>query len=151
MYQTVLKWTCLRIDYSLLFFLLNQGVHLQYATCTKKSRDQCFLSTMSWNLANAKNWQSTEKLSYTRNLRGNTFKGDILWQFDFLNNKVVWFVLAAMREGILLPSNMAAKSTFCLYRVKSLVVTLRCSVNVTTSSFQRFPLSLLAKLVFRKR
>ena len=29
-------------------------------------------------------------------------------------NKVVSFVLAAMLEGILLPSNMAAKTTFCL-------------------------------------
>ena len=34
-----------------------------------------------------------------------------LWFF----NKVVWFVLAAMLEGILLPSNMAAKTTFGLY------------------------------------
>ena len=32
--------------------------------------------------------------------------------------KVVGFVLAAMLEGILLPSNMAAKTTFCLYLVK---------------------------------
>ena len=48
-------------------------------------------------------------------------------------------VLAAMLEGILLPSNMAAKTTFCLYLVKRLIVTLRCAVNVTTSSFQQFP------------
>ena len=61
------------------------------------------------------------------------------------------FVLAAMLEGILLPSNMAAKTTFCLYRVKRLTVTLRCAVNVTTSSFQHFPLSLSVKFVFRKR
>ena len=32
-----------------------------------------------------------------------------LWFF----NKVVWFVLAAMLEGILLPSNLAAKTTVC--------------------------------------
>ena len=31
---------------------------------------------------------------------------------------VVWFVLAAMLEGRLLPSNMAAKTTFFLYLVK---------------------------------
>ena len=31
-----------------------------------------------------------------------------LWFF----NKVVWFVLAAMLEGILFPSNMAAKTSF---------------------------------------
>ena len=62
-------------------------------------------------------------------------------------NKVVWFVLAAMLEGILLPSNMAAKTTLCLYLVKRLLVTLRCAVNVTTSSFQHFPWSLGAKFV----
>ena len=33
--------------------------------------------------ADAKNCQSTQKLSYTRNLRGNAFKGDSLWHFDF--------------------------------------------------------------------
>ena len=65
-------------------------------------------------------------------------------------NKVVWFILAAMLEGILLPSNMAAKTTFCLYLVKGLMVTLRCAVNFTTSSFQHFPWSLSAKFVFRK-
>ena len=32
-----------------------------------------------------------------------------LWFF----NNVVWFVLAAMLEGILLPSNLAAKTTVC--------------------------------------
>ena len=66
-----------------------------------------------------------------------------LWFF----NKVVWFVLAAMLEGIL----MAAKTTFCLYLVKRLIVTLRCAVNVPTSTFQHFPWSLSAKIVFRKR
>ena len=69
-----------------------------------------------------------------------------LWFF-----KVVWFVLAAMWEGILLPSNMAAKTTFCFYLVKRLIVTLRCAVNVPTSTFQHFPWSLSAKIVFRKR
>ena len=48
------------------------------------------------------------------------------------------FVLAAMLEGILLPSDMMAKTTFCLYLVKRLIVTLRCVVNVTTSPFQHF-------------
>ena len=47
--------------------------------------------------------------------------------------------IAAMLEGILLPSNMATKTTFCLCLVKSFIVTLRCAVNVTTSSFQHFP------------
>ena len=35
-----------------------------------------------------------------------------------LFNKVVCFVLAAMLEGILLPSNKAAKTGVCLYLVK---------------------------------
>ena len=34
-----------------------------------------------------------------------------LWFF----NKVVWFVLAAMLEGILLPSNMVATTTFAYF------------------------------------
>ena len=54
-------------------------------------------------------------------------------------NKVVSFVLAAMLEGILLPSNMAAKTTFCLDLVKLLIVKLRCAVNTPTSTFQHFP------------
>ena len=66
-------------------------------------------------------------------------------------NKVVWFVLATLLEGILSPSKMAAKTTFCLYLVKCLIVALRHAVNITTSSFQHFPWSLSAKFVFRKR
>ena len=54
-------------------------------------------------------------------------------------NKVVGFVLAAMLEGILLPSNMAAKTNFCLYLVKCLIATFRFPINVTKSSFQHFP------------
>ena len=69
-----------------------------------------------------------------------------LWFF----NKAVWFVSAAMLEGILLPSNMAAKTNFCLYLFKRLIVTLRCAVNVTSSSFQHFPWTLSAQFVFRK-
>ena len=53
-------------------------------------------------------------------------------------NKVVGFVLAAMFEGILLPSYLSAKTTFSLYLVKRLIVTLRCAVNVSTSYFQHF-------------
>ena len=37
------------------------------------------------------------------------------------------------------PSNMAAKTTFCLYLVKRFIVMLRCAVNDTTSSFEHFP------------
>ena len=54
-------------------------------------------------------------------------------------NKVVSFVLAAMLEGILLPSNMAAKTSFWLDLVKRFIATLRCAVNVPTSTFQHSP------------
>ena len=47
--------------------------------------------------------------------------------------------LAAMLEGMLLPSNMADKTTSCLYLVQHFILTLRCAVNVITSSFQHFP------------
>ena len=70
-----------------------------------------------------------------------------LWFF----HKVVWFVLASVLEGMLLPSKMAAKTTFWLYLVQRLIVTLRCAVNVITSSFQHFPRRLSAKFVFRER
>ena len=53
-----------------------------------------------------------------------------------------------MLEGTLLPSNMASKTTFCLYLVKHLIVTLICAVKVTTSSFQHFPWSLVQTLCF---
>ena len=43
------------------------------------------------------------------------------------------------------------QTTFCLYLVKCLTVTLRCAVNITTWSFQHLPQSLSAKFVFRKR
>ena len=53
-------------------------------------------------------------------------------------NKILWFVWAAMLEVILLPSNMAAKTNFCLYPVKRLIVTIRCVVNVATSFSLKF-------------
>ena len=59
--------------------------------------------------------------------------------------------MAAMLEGILLPSNMAAETTFCLYHVKRLIVMFRCAITITTSSFQHFSWSLRAKFGFRKR
>ena len=43
-----------------------------------------------------------------------------------------------MLEGMLLPSNMAAKTTSCSYLVQRFTVTLRCAVNIITSSFQHF-------------
>ena len=53
----------------------------------------------------------------TKRIQGRYFMGLCFF------NKVVWFVLAPMLEGIFLPSNMAAKTTFCLYFVKCLIVT----------------------------
>ena len=47
-------------------------------------------------------------------------------------SKVVWLVLAAMLEGMLLPSNMASKTTSCLYLVQPFIVTLKCAANVIT-------------------
>ena len=40
--------------------------------------------------------------------------------------------------GHTLASNMTAKTTFGLYFVNRLIVTLRCAVNVTALSFQQF-------------
>ena len=78
------------------------------------------------------------------NLR-DIFYGTLIFQQSSL------FPLAAMLEGILLPSDMTAKTTFCLYFVKRLIVTLSCVVNVTKYSFQHFSWSLIEKFVFRKR
>ena len=76
------------------------------------------------------------------------FYGTLIFQ----GSSIILFVLATMLEGILLPSNMAPCTTFCLhYLVKHSIVTLRCAVNITTSSFQHFLWSLSAKFVFRKR
>ena len=57
------------------------------------------------------------------------FYGTLIFQQSIM-------IFAAMLEGILLPSDMEAKTAVCLYLVKGLIVTLRCAVNVTTSSFQ---------------
>ena len=57
----------------------------------------------------------------------NAFKGGMArWFF----NKVVLFVLAAMLGGILYPSNMATKITFCLNLVKCLIVTRKCAIQL---------------------
>ena len=46
--------------------------------------------------------------------------------------------------------HVGGHTTFCLYLVKRVIVTLRCAVNATPSSFQHFSWSLSAKFVFRK-
>ena len=91
-----------------------------------------------------KNYLTTEIWEETH--MREIFNGTLIFQQSSMICK-----LAAMLEGILLPSNMVAKTTFCLYLVKRLIVTLRCAVNVTTSSFQHFSWSLSEKFVFRKR
>ena len=45
-----------------------------------------------------------------------------------------------------MPSNMAAKTTFCLYLVQHLIVTLRCAVNVTGIMFSTFSLKFKYKI-----
>ena len=92
-----------------------------------------------------KNYLTPEVLEETH-LR-EIFYGTLIFQ----QNSMTCFGRHVVLEGILLPSNIAAKTTFFLYLVKRLIVSLRCAVNVTTSSFQHFPWSLSAKFVFRKR
>ena len=53
--------------------------------------------------------------------------------------------------GHILTLQRGGQTTFCLYLVKCLTVTLRCAVNTTTWSLQHLPWSLSAKFVFRKR
>ena len=58
------------------------------------------------------------KLSYVRNLRGNAFKGEILYgTLLFQQGRIIYIhlYLAAILEGKSMPSKMAAKTTFCLY------------------------------------
>ena len=46
------------------------------------------------------------------------------WKKNYMKVLNSRFVLPTMLEGIPLPSNMAAKTTFCLYLVKHLIVML---------------------------
>ena len=50
----------------------------------------------------------------------------------FFFSKVVSFVLPAMLEGMLLPFNIAAKISSCLYLVETFIVMFTCAVNVIT-------------------
>ena len=88
----------------------------------------------------------TPKIWEEKHLR-EIFYGTLI----FYQRSIINIVLAAILEGILLPSNMVAKTTFCLHVIKRLTVTLRCAVSVTTSFFQHFLWSLSAKFVFRRR
>ena len=46
---------------------------------------------------------------------------------------------------------MAAKTTFCLYLVKHLIVMLRCAVNITTSFFSTFSLKFKGKICVQQK
>ena len=70
--------------------------------------------------------------------RENAFKGENLWHFDFQQSSMI-SIGRHVGGHTLARSNTAAKTTFCLYLVKHLIGTLRCAVNVTTSSFQHLP------------
>ena len=80
-----------------------------------------------------KNYLTPEVLEETH-LR-EIFYGTLIFQ----QNSMTCFGRHVVLEGILLPSNIAAKTTCFLYLVKRLIVSLRCAVNVTTSFFQHFP------------
>ena len=58
--------------------------------------------------------------------------------------------MATMLDGTPLPSNMAAKTSFCLYLVKCLIVTLRCAVNATTIIFSTISLKFKCKISVQK-
>ena len=87
--------------------------------------DTFFVVILMWRQAVRKNfkptytliiisdgWVTSERISRKSYSDGTlAFTGDILMQFDFSTKQV------AMLEGTLLPSNMAAKTTFCLYLV----------------------------------
>lgn len=76
-----------------------------------------------------------KKYTSTLNLRRNAFRETMCGTEVFAGHggmyKTVGFVLATMMDGTI----MKVKTTFCLHVVKHLIVSLRCAVNVTTSSF----------------
>ena len=84
---------------------------------------------MNWNLADAKKYTEHIKIILHPKFERKRILGSYFMALWFFN-KVVWFVLTAMLESTLLPSNMAAQTTFCLYLVKRLIVTLRWAVNI---------------------
>ena len=97
--------------------------------------------TMSWNLADAKNWRNA--IWEETHLR-EIFYGTLTFQQSSMicTGRHVGEHTLALQHG--------GQSYFCLYLVERLIVTLRCAVNVTTSSFQHFPRRLSAKCVVKK-
>ena len=82
-----------------------------------------------------KNYLST--LSFNRNLRGNAFKEIFYGTLIFQKSSMI--CIGRHVGGHSLALQDGRQNYFCIYLVKRLIVTLRCAVNVTTSSFQHFP------------
>ena len=135
----ILFYTSLTLlSWSTLFAPLNRPLALRGHVTNTSFKQRVGLLLMLEIDGAHKNYLTPEIWEKTH-LRG-IFYGTLIFQ-----KTLVWFVLAAMLNGILLPSNVAAKPTFCLYLVKSLIVTLRYAVNFNTSSFQHFPWSCVQK------
>ena len=94
---------------------------------------------MGWNLADVQNWQSRQKLSYTRNLRGNAFKGDISWHFDF----------STKQYDLLWPPLWRANSCPPTLRPKLLFACI--SLNVWHIIFSTMSLKFKCKISFQKK
>ena len=91
----------------------------------------------------------THKNYLTPEIRGATHLREIFYgTLIFPQSSII--CICPHVGGHTLAPNMADKTTFCLDLVKRLIVTLRCVVNVPTSTFQHSPWSLRAKFVFRK-
>ena len=58
--------------------------------------------------------------------------------------------MATMLDGTPLPSNMVAKTSFCLYLVKRLIVTLRCAENATNIICSTISLKFKCKISVQK-
>ena len=83
-----------------------------------------------------------QKLSYTRNLRGKAFKGDIrtgdiLCTLIFQQSSMI--SIPRHVGGHTLALQHGCQTSFCLHLVKLLIVMLRCAANVTPSFFQHLP------------
>ena len=72
-----------------------------------------------------------------------------IWKETHLR-EVFYGTLIFQQSSIICISNMAAKTTFCSYPVKCLIVTLRCAANITTSSFSTFFSKFKCKICVQK-
>ena len=90
---------------------------------------------MSWTPADAKNGQSTSKLSCIPILRAKPFKGDILWQFDFFNKVTSMICIGCHVGGHDFAFQHGSQNNNLL---ACIIVTLKFAVNTTTTSFKHF-------------